>query len=63
TKDLVELQRSTDLFARKFDAEQNTEILSLLELHLRSPAANIYRAPNAGAKSSSTADSPERISV
>ena len=63
TKDLVELQRSTDLFARKFDAEQNIEILSLLELHLRSPAANIYRAPNAGAKSSSTADSPERISV
>ena len=63
TKDLEELQRSTDLFARKFDAEQNTEILSLLELHLRSPAANIYRAPNAGAKSSSTADSPERISV
>jgi hypothetical protein len=44
-KDLVALQRSTDLFARKFDAEEDTEILTLLERHLKSPAANIYRAP------------------
>jgi hypothetical protein len=43
-KDLVALQRSTDLFARKFDAEEDTEILTLLEHHLKTPAANIYRA-------------------
>ncbi len=42
-KDIDQLQRSTDLFARKFDAEQDTEVLSLLEQHLRSPAANVYR--------------------
>ncbi len=41
--DLGELQASTDLFARKFDAEQDTRILTLLERHLRSPAANTYR--------------------
>ncbi|MXO64826.1 beta-1,6-N-acetylglucosaminyltransferase [Altericroceibacterium endophyticum] len=43
--DLAELQRSKDLFARKFDAESDTEILSLLEEHLRTPSANIYQAP------------------
>jgi hypothetical protein len=45
-KDLDQLQRSPDLFARKFDAEDDTRILSLLERHLRSPAANNYRVPN-----------------
>lgn len=44
-KDLDQLQRSMDLFARKFDAEDDTEILTLLEHHLQSPSANIYRAP------------------
>lgn len=42
-KDFEALKRSTDLFARKFDAEYETEILSLLESHLRSPAATRYR--------------------
>lgn len=40
--DLWRLQDSKDLFARKFDAEEDPEIISLLELHLQSPAANIY---------------------
>ncbi len=41
--DLAQLERSTDLFARKFDAVENTQILALLERHLLSPRANIYR--------------------
>jgi Core-2/I-Branching enzyme len=41
-RDMVELARSPDLFARKFDAETHTAILSLLELHLTSSAANTY---------------------
>lgn len=46
-KDFGQLQRSPDLFARKFDAEQGSRILALLERHLQSPAANHYsrRAP------------------
>ncbi len=40
--DLAQLERSTDLFARKFDAVENTQILALLERHLLSPRANIY---------------------
>ncbi|AXB75650.1 beta-1,6-N-acetylglucosaminyltransferase [Novosphingobium sp. P6W] len=40
--DLGQLQRSTDLFARKFDAEEDPRILSLLERHLRTPAADVY---------------------
>ncbi|MXP09588.1 beta-1,6-N-acetylglucosaminyltransferase [Pseudoblastomonas halimionae] len=43
--DFEELRCSTDLFARKFDAEHETEILSLLENHIASPAADQYRAP------------------
>ncbi len=42
-KDFGDLQRSTDLFGRKFDAEDDTEILTLLEGHLKSQAANLYR--------------------
>ncbi|MBP6112875.1 MAG: glycosyl transferase [Sphingobium sp.] len=42
-RDMDQLRASTDLFARKFDAEQDTEILTLLERHLQSPDANIYR--------------------
>ncbi|MGB3471722.1 MAG: beta-1,6-N-acetylglucosaminyltransferase [Erythrobacter sp.] len=44
-KDFEQLRRSTDLFARKFDAEYKTEILSLLENHLTSSAADKYRTP------------------
>ena len=40
--DFDQLQRSTDLFARKFDAEYKTEVLSLLENHLTSSAADKY---------------------
>ena len=43
TRDFPELQGSADLFARKFDAEDDTEILTLLEGHLLTPAANIYK--------------------
>ena len=42
-RDIAILERSTDLFARKFDAEADPEILTLLETHLRSAAANSYR--------------------
>lgn len=45
TKDFADLQRSPDLFARKFDAEEDTEILTLLERHLQSPAARIFKKP------------------
>ena len=52
--DLGQLERSTDLFARKFDAEEDTEILSLLERHLLSPGASIYRR---------VSDTPELIAA
>jgi Core-2/I-Branching enzyme len=42
THDMATLECSPDLFARKFDAETNTAILSLLEHHLTSPLANTY---------------------
>ncbi|MEX2649114.1 MAG: beta-1,6-N-acetylglucosaminyltransferase [Alphaproteobacteria bacterium] len=41
--DMDALERSSDLFARKFDAEEDTAILTLLERHLTSSAAKIYR--------------------
>ena len=44
-RDFEQLRRSTDLFARKFDAEYETGILSLLERHLTSSAADKYRDP------------------
>lgn len=44
-KDFGDLQSSTDLFARKFDAEEDIEILTLLERHLQSPAASVFKAP------------------
>lgn len=43
--DFDQLRLSPALFARKFDAENDTQILSLLERHLQSPAANYYRSP------------------
>jgi hypothetical protein len=42
--DLDALECSPHLFARKFDAEEDTAILSLLERHLKSSKANVYRS-------------------
>lgn len=42
--DFEQLQGSADLFARKFDAENETAILTLLEDHLLSSAADEYCA-------------------
>ena len=44
-EDLAQLEESSGLFARKFDAHEDAGILALLEQHLQSPAANYYRAP------------------
>lgn len=41
--DAMRLTLSADLFARKFDANEDSAILDRLEEHLQSPAANIYR--------------------
>lgn len=41
--DYGRLSQSTDLFARKFDAEYDAGILTLLEQHLRTAAADSYR--------------------
>lgn len=41
-KDIFALKNSSDLFARKFDAENDTCLLSLLEKHLKSYEANHY---------------------
>jgi Core-2/I-Branching enzyme len=43
--DFAALVRSSDLFARKFDSTEDPVILSLLEDHLHSDAAQYYRAP------------------
>lgn len=43
--DLKRLQDSSDLFARKFDAEENDDILTSLELHLQTPGANTFQHP------------------
>ena len=42
TADALRLTLSPDLFARKFDAEEDSTIFDLLEAHLKTPAANIY---------------------
>lgn len=62
-RDLDQLQRSTDLFARKFDAEDDTEILTLLEHHLQSPGANNYWVPAHAPKPASYALEPELVAV
>lgn len=41
TSDFLRLTLSPDLFARKFDADEDSEILDLLEAHLATPAAMI----------------------
>lgn len=43
--DMDQLRKSPNLFARKFDAENDTAILSSLESHLQTPEANDYHAP------------------
>ncbi|WP_379922647.1 beta-1,6-N-acetylglucosaminyltransferase [Erythrobacter sp. R86502] len=45
SNDLERLRRSPDLFARKFNEQDDPAILTLLETHLRSPEANIYCPP------------------
>lgn len=62
-RDLDQLQRSTDLFARKFDAEDDTEILTLLEHHLQSPGANNYWVPAHAPIPASYAHEPELLAV
>ncbi len=43
--DLKRLTRSSDLFARKFDAEENDDVLTSLERHLKTSRACVYRNP------------------
>ncbi len=61
--DLKRLQNSPDLFARKFDAEGDPRILTLLEKHLKSPAANIYRSAANDPKSISKPGMPATIAA
>ncbi len=42
TPDAARLRASHDLFARKFDSQEDPEILGLLEQHLASPAARFF---------------------
>jgi hypothetical protein len=42
TADALRLTLSPDLFARKFDAEEDSVIFDLIEAHLKTPAANVY---------------------
>ncbi|MCY1672622.1 glycosyl transferase [Novosphingobium sp. SL115] len=41
--DIFQLKISRDLFARKFDAEIDSQILTMLERHIQSPGANVYQ--------------------
>ena len=45
--DLEHLEKSNDLFARKFDAEENDEVLTSLERHLKTSRACVYQNPQA----------------
>lgn len=45
SEDFEQLRRSPDLFARKFNAENDPHILTLLERHMQSPEANTYYPP------------------
>lgn len=45
--DIAALTRSPDLFARKFDGNEDREVLGLLEAHLLTHAASHYQAPAA----------------
>ncbi len=59
--DIGALTRSSDLFARKFDAEEDSEILYLLESHLQTAAADMYRTPIVAAKPIYQADWGELV--
>lgn len=43
--DFQRLERSRDLFARKFDAEEDDDILTSLERHIKTPSGSIYPDP------------------
>ncbi len=43
--DMPMLAASPDLFARKFDQTQDPLVLELLEAHLKTPAARLYKRP------------------
>lgn len=62
-EDMDELQGSSNLFARKFDAEEDPEILALLERHIASPAASLYRAPIPARKPVPRAYVPELVAA
>ena len=46
TGDALRLTLSPDLFARKFDVNEDSEILDILEVHLKTPLANVYPPAN-----------------
>lgn len=60
-EDFPRLQRSSDLFARKFDAGEDGAILGLLERHLLTPAANNFRPVPPPTRPSSLASDPELV--
>ncbi|MFD0849421.1 beta-1,6-N-acetylglucosaminyltransferase [Sphingosinicella xenopeptidilytica] len=59
--DFGQLQRSPDLFARKFDGENGSRILSLLEHHLRSPAASHYPSRVHPPRTPSYSNTPDAV--
>ena len=61
--DLPRLQRSRDLFARKFDAVEDPDILPLLELHLQSDPANQYRHAPATRHPGAEQDARELVEI
>ncbi|WHO37512.1 beta-1,6-N-acetylglucosaminyltransferase [Sphingobium sp. AP49] len=61
--DLEQLKSSKDLFARKFDAQEDPDILSLLERHLQTPAANIYQVADTAPKISFRFTMPETVTA
>jgi hypothetical protein len=44
TRDATRLKLSPDFFARKFDMNEDSEIFDILERHLASPTASIFKA-------------------
>jgi Core-2/I-Branching enzyme len=59
--DLSRLQDSRDLFARKFDAVEDPDILPLLERHLRSAAASRYHPAPAATRPIAELDERELV--
>jgi hypothetical protein len=58
SSDFERLESSRDLFARKFDAEEDDEILTSLERHLQSPSASVYQNPQIPTPMVPTAPNP-----